>query len=62
MGRSGNWSTYTNAIQNADTLIYHLWLKIQSDHAYKDETTMFIANDHGRHLDSVKTGFQASST
>jgi len=58
MGHSGSWSGYTNAILDADTLIYYLWLKIQSDPIYKDRTTMFLTNDHGRHLDGVKTGFQ----
>lgn len=58
LGHSGSWSGYTNAILDADTLIYYLWLKIQSDPVYKDKTTMFLTNDHGRHLDGVKTGFQ----
>lgn len=58
MGHSGSWAGYANAILDADTLIYYLWLKIQSDPVYKDKTTMFVTNDHGRHLDGVKTGFQ----
>jgi len=58
MGHSGNWSAYTNAIQDADMLVYYLWLRIQNDSAYKDKTTVFITSDHGRHLDGVETGFQ----
>lgn len=58
MGHSGSWSGYTNAIRDADTLTYYLWLKIQNDTEYKDKTTMFVTNDHGRHLDGVKNGFQ----
>ena len=58
MGHSGSWSEYINAIRDADTLIYYLWLKMQSDPRYKDKTTIFVTNDHGRHLDGVKTGFQ----
>ena len=59
MGHSGSWSAYTNAIRDADMLIYYLWLKIQNDPVYKEKTTIFITNDHGRHLDGIKTGFQA---
>jgi hypothetical protein len=56
---SGNWSAYTNSIRVADTLIYSLWSKIQNATEYRDKTTIFITNDHGRHLDGVKTGFKA---
>jgi phosphopentomutase len=30
---------------------------IQSNPILKDKTTLFITNDHGRHLDGKKTGF-----
>lgn len=58
MGHDGGWSGYTNAIRDADELIFYLWLKIQGDPVYADKTTVIITNDHGRHLDGVKTGFQ----
>jgi len=58
MGHSGSWSAYANAIMDADTLIYYLWLKIQDDAKYRDTTTLIVTTDHGRHLDGVKTGFQ----
>ncbi|KPV62318.1 MAG: hypothetical protein AOA65_1942 [Candidatus Bathyarchaeota archaeon BA1] len=57
-GHSGSWSAYTNAIRDADKLIYYLWLKIQDDPVYKGKTTIFVTNNHGRHLGGVKTGFQ----
>jgi len=49
MGHSGSWSAYINAIRDADTLIYYLWLRIQDDPRYRDTTTLIITTDHGRH-------------
>jgi len=58
MGHLGNWSAYQNAVRDADQLIYSLFLEIQSDPVYEGKTSIIITNDHGRHLDDVKTGFQ----
>ncbi len=49
--------SYTSKIKTADSLMGELWTFIQNDSIYKNKTTLFITNDHGRHLDSVKTGF-----
>jgi len=57
-GHSGKWSAYTNAILDVDTIIYYLWLKIQSMPYYQDKTTLIVTNDHGRFLDGNGTGFQ----
>lgn len=54
-GHSNNWEEYLNAIRNADRLVYELWNKIQSDSYYKDNTTLFITNDHGRHTTDFKS-------
>ncbi|MCX7918012.1 MAG: hypothetical protein N3A72_00100 [bacterium] len=51
-GHSGNWSSYTSAIFNADRLVYNLWSKITSDTYYRDNTDLIITNDHGRHGDT----------
>jgi len=48
-GHSGQWDRYTSAIQKVDSIIYDLWLKIQSDPFYKDKTTLLVTTDHGRH-------------
>ena len=56
-GHSGNWSEYTSAISNADAIVGDLWRYIQADPFYKDATTLFITNDHGRH-DNQHGGFQ----
>jgi len=58
MGHAGKWTAYTNAILDADTIVYYLWLKIQSMPYYKDKTTLILTNDHGRFLDGNGTGFQ----
>ncbi|MBN1637657.1 MAG: T9SS type A sorting domain-containing protein [Ignavibacteriales bacterium] len=57
-GHSGNWTTYTNAIILADSIVGLLWDFVQSDTNFKDKTTIMITNDHGRHLDGVSSGFQ----
>ena len=53
-GHTEIWNDYVNALTNADNLVYKLWQKIQSDSIYKNTTTMFVTNDHGRHTDSFK--------
>ena len=51
-GHTGVWSKYVTAIQAADSLIWNLWQTIQSDSFYKNTTTLFVTNDHGRHDDT----------
>lgn len=53
-GHSGVWDDYIEALTNADKLIYQLWQKIQNDAFYKNNTTLFVTNDHGRHTDNFK--------
>jgi hypothetical protein len=59
IGHTGNWNDYLNAIKNVDNYIYQLWQHIEKgDYGYtKDNTTMFITNDHGRH-DEAHGGFK----
>jgi hypothetical protein len=56
-GHTGTWSKYTSAIYNADQIIYNLWSKITSDSYYRNKTSLFVTNDHGRH-DDTHGGFQ----
>jgi predicted AlkP superfamily pyrophosphatase or phosphodiesterase len=56
-GHQNEWPEYKQAIRNTDQIAYELWDFIQSDSIYKDKTTLFITNDHGRHLDGHKDGF-----
>lgn len=50
-GHSGNWDTYISAIQTADEIVNTIWTTIQNDPIYKNNTTMLVTNDHGRHDD-----------
>jgi hypothetical protein len=56
-GHDGDWNGYIRALRQVDSLIAVLWEKIQSDPVYKNTTTMFVTNDHGRHTD-VTQGFK----
>ena len=52
-----NWDRYIQGIQQADEFALDLWKMIQRDPFYRNKTTLFITNDHGRHLKGVKDGF-----
>lgn len=51
-GHAGNWNAYLAAIKNVDSLLFVLWHTLQADPVYKNTTTLFITNDHGRHDDN----------
>lgn len=54
---SGNWNSYIQGIINTDRYAFQIWNFIRNDSYYKNKTTLFITNDHGRHLDSIADGF-----
>jgi hypothetical protein len=56
-GHSGNWDEYLHALRTADSLVWELWQTLQSDPLYRNMTTLFVTNDHGRH-DDTHGGFQ----
>jgi phosphopentomutase len=56
-GHSGDWAEYIAALHIADSLIWNLWQTLQSDSIYRNNTTLFITNDHGRH-DDAHEGFE----
>lgn len=58
-GHANLWKEYLQAIKNTDQMALDLWSFIQADETYKNKTTLFITNDHGRHLDCRKNGFQS---
>lgn len=58
-GHTGNWHKYVEGIRNTDEYIYKIWQFIGSDPIYKNKTTLFITNDHGRHHDGVANGFMS---
>lgn len=56
-GHTGDWDNYLKGIQSTDEYSYRIWEYLQNDSHYKNTTTFFLTNDHGRHLDGVSTGF-----
>lgn len=56
-GHARNWEKYLRGIEDTDELAYKLWNLIQSLPDFKDQTALFITNDHGRHLDTRLMGF-----
>lgn len=51
------WDRYIASLKQNDSLAVELWQIIQSDSVMRNKTTLFITNDHGRHLDHVKNGY-----
>jgi arylsulfatase A-like enzyme len=58
LGHANKWEQYLSAIREVDSLIWVLWKYIQSDSIYKNTTTLFVTNDHGRH-DNEHGGFKS---
>lgn len=56
-GHNENREKYLQSINKTDEYIYLLWNLIRNDDFYRGNTTLFVTNDHGRHLDSVQDGF-----
>lgn len=56
-GHANEWEAYLSSIQKCDQFVYNIWNKIQSSPKLRNKTTLFITNDHGRHLDGHKDGF-----
>ncbi len=49
IGHVGNFEQEKEAIRHCDAIFGKLWDKVQSTPGYKDATTVFFTNDHGRH-------------
>lgn len=56
-GHANNWEKYLSSTKVSDKLIYLIFEFIRKNEFYKDQTTVFVTNDHGRHLDGHKDGF-----
>lgn len=48
-------SEYQAAVKNCDEQLARLWEAIQADPHYRDTTTVFFTNDHGRHTTDFKS-------
>ena len=51
-----DWNGYLISIRRADSLVAEIWSDVQADSIYRNKTTLFITNDHGRH-DDLHGGF-----
>jgi Type I phosphodiesterase / nucleotide pyrophosphatase len=56
-GHANSWSSYLAGIASTDEYISQIWQFIENDSIYNNKTTVFVTNDHGRHLDDVANGF-----
>lgn len=56
-GHGNNWENYLSSMKKSDEYIYLIFQHILRSEHYKDKTTIFVTNDHGRHLDGHKDGF-----
>lgn len=56
-GHGNNWDKYLEGTKLSDNYIYLLFELLRANEFYKDQTTVFVTNDHGRHLDGHKDGF-----
>jgi len=56
-GHSANWNNYLQGIADTDSYLGELWDYLQNNGFYKDNTTLFVTNDHGRHPDGWLDGY-----
>jgi len=56
-GHQNNWNNYLQGIIDTDNYTYQIWSFLQNDPFYANKTSLFVTNDHGRHLDTVSVGF-----
>ncbi|WP_346759285.1 sulfatase-like hydrolase/transferase [Agaribacillus aureus] len=56
-GHANDWTSYLNSIIETDRYVNDIWEFLQNDPHYQNTTTLFVTNDHGRHLDNVRDGF-----
>jgi predicted AlkP superfamily pyrophosphatase or phosphodiesterase len=56
-GHAADSARYIQAIKNTDKYVGEIWKMLQNSPNYKDKTTLFVTNDHGRHLNGLANGF-----
>ncbi|MCK0132717.1 alkaline phosphatase family protein [Arenibacter sp. S6351L] len=52
-GHTGNWNDYLDGLRASDEYIYQIWQFLENNPFYQGKTSLFITNDHGRHLDDL---------
>ncbi|MDF2436391.1 MAG: sulfatase [Bacteroidota bacterium] len=48
---------YIQGIEDTDNYVWQIWQQIQADPFYRDQTTMIVTNDHGRHTAGHLDGY-----
>jgi predicted AlkP superfamily pyrophosphatase or phosphodiesterase len=56
-GHAADSTAYLQGIIDTDEYIYRIWEQLQSDPFYKDQTTLIVTNDHGRHTAGHLDGY-----
>ena len=56
-GHLNNWNNYLQGIIDTDEYVYQINNFIKNDSNYSGSTTLFLTNDHGRHIDGLSGGF-----
>ncbi|MGB1103523.1 MAG: alkaline phosphatase family protein [Crocinitomicaceae bacterium] len=56
-GHAGNYKRYLLSMKKTDEYIYKIFEFIRTNDHYRGKTTIFVTNDHGRHLDGRKDSF-----
>jgi hypothetical protein len=56
-GHSADSLAYMQGILDTDLYIEQIWQAIQNDPFYKDQTTLLVTNDHGRHTAGHLDGY-----
>jgi hypothetical protein len=56
-GHAGNYEQFLETTKQTDQFIYQIFKYLSENKHYKGKTTVFVTNDHGRHLDGKKDGF-----
>ncbi|MBF9238036.1 sulfatase-like hydrolase/transferase [Hymenobacter sp. BT683] len=54
---AANWPNYVRGIARDDKYVMELYDFLRRNKAYRNNTTLLITNDHGRHLNSVPPGW-----
>ncbi len=58
-GHTGNWNNYLLGIRQSDMYLKQLFDFIETHPAYKNNTYLFVTNDHGRHSNGIRDGFKS---
>ncbi|SNC75267.1 Metalloenzyme superfamily protein [Hymenobacter gelipurpurascens] len=54
---AGNWPFYLRGIARDDRYVMELYNFLRRSKTYRNNTTLLITNDHGRHLNGIDSGY-----